>query len=298
MAAPGPSAPEPAPGPSTALRQAVLAASVLDDIDLEPREDGVALSALPPVFVPWHTLTSVLDGAEPGSWRGRHRLVLFLSSLRAVARLGDEAGSVLADRSRALALPRGHVDHPGSAWVLEPLLGDALDLGVGVLGLLDDPDEVVPLHPLVADAARVDATPWWPRLRGHLEAMGALSAHRLARDGGTGRSGVLRPVGGCDVPTLLGSPTLRRYLADGDGSGLRALAVPMRTRGWYDLARIDPAFVGAAWSATPEEERAFSRPLLVTAEEVSLAVAGGDPVAAALADPAAPTPSLRDVRYR
>lgn len=298
MAAPGPSAPGLPPGLATAVRQAVLAASVLDDIDLEPQEDGVALPGSPPVLVPWRTLTGLLDGVEPGSWDGRRRLVLFLRSLGAAARLGDEAEAVLADRSRALALPPGHVDHPGAAWVLEPLLGNALDLGVGVLGLLEDPDEVLPLHPLVAAAAGVDAASWWPRLRGHLDAMGALSAHRLARDGGAGRSGVLRPVGGCDVPTLLGSPTLRRYLADGDGSGLRALAVPMRTRGWYDLARIDPAFVGAAWSATPEPDRAFSRPLLVTAEEVSLAVTGGDPVAEALADPAAPTPALRDVRYR
>lgn len=298
MPGPGPSAPEPAAAPATSLRQAVLAASVLDDIDLEPREGGVALLLSPPVLVPWHDLAVVLDAVPPDSLAGRRRLALFLRSLRAVTELGDRAEAVLADASRALGLPPGHVDHPGARWVVEPLLGDALDLGVGVVGLLDDPDEVVPLHPVIATAAGVDAASWWPRLRGHLDAMGALCAHRLARDGGAGRSGVLRPVGGCDVPSLLGSPTLRRYLADGDGSGLRAVAVPMRTRGWYDLARIDPAFVGAAWSATPEHEQAFSRPLLVTAEEVSLAVAGGDPVADVLADPAAPTPAMRDVRFR
>ena len=298
MAGPGPTSPEPAPAPDTELRLAVLAASVLDDVDVEPRADGVELRSSCPVLVSWHTLRHVVDDVAPNSPPARRRLAVFLRSLRAVAGLGNEVGAVLEEGSRALALPRGHLDHPGAAWVVEPLLGGALDLGVGVVGLLDDVDEVVPLHPLVARAAGVDPSSWWPRLRGHLDAMGALSAHRLARDGGAGRSGVLRPVGGCDVPTLLGSPTLRRYLAGGDGSGLRAVAVPMRTRGWYDLARIDPAFVGAAWSATAEPERAFSRPLLVTAEEVSLAASGGDPVAAALADPAAPTPALRDVRYR
>jgi hypothetical protein len=97
--------------------------------------------------------------------------------------------------------------------------------------------------------------------------MGALAAARLGRDG---TEGVIRPVGGCDVLALLASPSLRRHLATGDGSGLRAVAVPMRRRGWYDLSRIDPAFVGAAWSATDEIDRGVAHPLLVTAEEVSL----------------------------
>ncbi|MFP5347523.1 MAG: hypothetical protein ACLGIA_10900, partial [Actinomycetes bacterium] len=62
---------------------------------------------------------------------------------------------------------------------------------------------------------------------------------------------------------------LRGYLAAQDGSGMRALAVPMRSRGWFDLARIDPVFVGAAWTATEEPQRAFPGPLLVTADEVT-----------------------------
>jgi hypothetical protein len=98
--------------------------------------------------------------------------------------------------------------------------------------------------------------------------MGALAAARLGRDGPT--DGVIRPVGGCDVLALLASASLRRHLAMGDSTGMRAVAVPMRRRGWYDLSRIDPAFVGAAWSATDELDRGVPRPLLVTADEVAV----------------------------
>lgn len=280
------------------LRQAVLAVSVLDDVDLEPRSDGVVLPGARPVLVTWATLALALGEAEPASAGGHRRLSTVLRLHGVLARLGDDALPALEEAARALALPSGHVDHPGDGWVLDSVLGGALELGPAVVGLLGEPEEIVPLYPCVAAAAGADPRAWWSRLRGHAEAMGALAAQRLARDAGAGRQSVLRPVGGCEVPTLLASRALRGYLA-ADGSGMRAVAVPMRSRGWYDLARVDPAFVGAAWSATAEPERAFSRPLLVTADEVSLAVPGGDPVAEALADPAAPTPLLlRDVRYR
>jgi hypothetical protein len=82
---------------------------------------------------------------------------------------------------------------------------------------------------------------------------------------------VLRPVGGCDVLTLLGTRPLRAALAGGDGSGMRAVAVPTRQRGWFDLRRVDPAFVGAAWAATTEADRGLSSALLVTRDEVATA---------------------------
>jgi hypothetical protein len=107
--------------------------------------------------------------------------------------------------------------------------------------------------------------------------MGALAVERLARDGRR-RQAVIRPVGGCDVLTLLTSRDLRRYLATEDGSGMRAVAAPMRSRGWYDLARVDPTFVAAAWAATDESERGVRRPLLVTADEVALAGRSAGPV--------------------
>jgi hypothetical protein len=76
----------------------------------------------------------------------------------------------------------------------------------------------------------------------------------------------------------------------------------MRSRGWFDLARIDPAFVGAAAAATEPELRGVLRPLLVTTDEVGLA-AGGVPVEQlareALADPARHRGEPhRDVLYR
>ena len=86
---------------------------------------------------------------------------------------------------------------------------------------------------------------------------------------------MLRPVGGCDVPTLLASATLREHLVAGPdrspGSLLRAVAVPDRTRGWFDLARIDPAYTGAVWAVTDLRDRGLRRPVLVTRDEVARA---------------------------
>jgi hypothetical protein len=276
----------------------VLAVSVLDDVDLEPRESGVWLPGPNPVGVSWEALRALTGGLAPGTSAVRRRLSVWLRLRRLVADLAEEAIDVLGESSRALALPPGHVDHGGAGWVCEPVRGGALDAGVGVVGLLGDPDDVVPLHASLAAAAGADIRTWWPRLRRHADGMGALAAHRLARDTAAGRQNVLRPVGGCDVPTLLLSPALRSHLASSDGFGMRALAVPMRSRGWYDLVRIDPAFVAAAWSATAEVERGLPRPLLVTADEVALAAAGGDVVAPVLADPAPPPAKLRDAPFR
>lgn len=276
----------------------MLAVSVLDDVDLEPHSLGVRLPGPNPVTIGWATLRAVSRSADVTSSGARRRLSVWLRLRRLVADLGDEAIEVLSESSRALALPTGHVDHGGRSWVRESLLGGALDAGVGVVGLLGDPDDVAPLHPWLASAAGADSDAWWPRLRAHAGAMGALAVHRLARDTAAGRQSVLRPVGGCDVLTLLLSAALRGHLAGGDGSGMRAVAVPIRSRGWYDLARVDPAFVGAAWSATSEVERGVPRPLLVTADEVRIAPSGGDVVTPALADPAGPREPLRDVRFR
>ena len=80
---------------------------------------------------------------------------------------------------------------------------------------------------------------------------------------------------------------LRTYLAQTDGTGMRAVAVPMRNRGWFDLARIDPAFVSAAAGATDDVDRGFWRPLLVTRDAVNLVAPGGDVRTIVLRDPAA-----------
>jgi hypothetical protein len=73
----------------------------------------------------------------------------------------------------------------------------------------------------------------------------------------------------------------------------------MRTRGWLDLTRIDPAFALAAAAATDPEERGFPRGLLVTREEVVLVAPGGRPQEIVLRDPAARAlPHRRPVLYR
>jgi hypothetical protein len=260
------------------LRRTVLAVSVLDDVDLTPGDDGVVVDGPRPAHLTWDELQ---DAAGDTSGQAAHRRLSRLLRLHARAcAIGDDAAAVLRDQARLLALPPGHAAHPGAGWVLHRPMGGALDCGIGLLGALDDPDEVVPLPPSLVRTAAVPVQVWWPGLVAHASAMGRLAVDRLRRDeqGPRRRTTsaidhqlVLRPVGGVDVPTLLTTHVVRRYLAASDGSGLRAAAVPMRSRGWYDLARIDPAFVQAAWAATDELERGLPRPVLVTADEVVLA---------------------------
>ena len=109
---------------------------------------------------------------------------------------------------------------------------------------------------------------------------------------------MLRPIGDCDVVTLLASRTFRTALCAQDGTGMRAAAVPMRRRGWLDLSRIDPAFTVAAAAATDELARGFSRPLLVTVDEVTLSMVGGRPAEIVLRDAAIETPHLRPILFR
>jgi hypothetical protein len=257
------------------LRQAVLAVSVLTDIDLCPRDDGVLVTARQSrsgaVLVGQAELAEALGDHDPLSVAGRRRMSVLLRLYRLVADHGerpDGAPALIRRAARALALPPDHAVHPGPGWVLQRLRGDALDLGVGLLGLGEYPDDVQPLPPSLA--ARLDLRPaeWWPDLGEHVERMGGLTATRIARDGRP----VLRPVGGCDVLTLLASASLRTQLSAGDGTGLRAVAAPTRRRGWFDLAQIDPAYTTAAWSITSEPDRGLPSPVLVTRDEVTVPV--------------------------
>jgi hypothetical protein len=179
---------------------------------------------------------------------------------------GGGAMAVVRQGARALALPPGHALHPGPEWVLGRLRGGALDLGVGLMGLAEHADDVQPLPPSAACRLGLEPHEWWADLTDHVGRMGALTATRIARDGRP----LLRPVGGCDALTLLASAPLREQLATGDGTGLRAVAVPTRRRGWFDLAQIDPAYTAAAWSITDEPERGLAAPVLVTRHEVVL----------------------------
>lgn len=272
-------------GDTLALRRCVLAVSVLSDVDVLPSDAGVILPGPPAVTVGWGEIAAAAGPHPAGGPVARQRVTDLLRLHAEVALLGEDAEARLRTCARVVALPSGHVDHLGHSWVRERLPGGVLELGIGVHGLLPEPapnaplsergrdgtspaDRIrtIPLPPGVARAAGISEERWWPQLRRHVERMGALAAARLGRDGPS--DVVIRPVGGCDVLALLASSALRRHLATGDGTGMRAVAVPARRRGWYDLARIDPAFVGAAWSATDEFDRGVPRPLLVTADAV------------------------------
>jgi hypothetical protein len=274
-----------------ALRRCVLAVSVIDEIDLVPRERHVLLEGTPEVRVLWRLVRRAVGDADPESPLARYRLATWLRAVRWAA---DHGRSGLRTRVRPYAVPADHPNHPGLDWVRERILGDALDLGFGFVGLDPGrPDTVLPVAPGLLELLKLDVSPWWPLASAYLDEMASVASLRLRRNPAT----VLRPMGDCDVVTLLASRIFRAALVRGDAAKMRALAVPMRTRGWLDLARIDPAFASAAAAATELDERGFERPLLVTADEVVQPPAGGRPAEIVLRDPAAATPNLRDVLY-
>src|SRR5581483_7049255 len=180
-------------------------------------------------------------------------------------------------------------------WVRQPILGGCLDLGLGFLGLAaNEPDRVVIAPTTALQAAGIDTAMWWPSAMEYLENMGALATTRWRRS----LRAPLRPMGDCDVVTLLASVVFRGALC-ADAGGMRAIAVPMRHRGWLELSRIDPAFAQAAASITDDEARGFARPLLLTLDEVAMVGEGGRPAEIVLRDSALDQPVwLRDALYR
>jgi hypothetical protein len=274
---------------SVELRRIALAVSVLDDIDIVPFDDGVMLAGTEPVEVSWLELRRAVAGAEADSELARVRVRAWLHGRRIAV---DRDLEELRRLARPVGLPVDHPLHPGLDWVRHRVLGDALDLGFGFVGVGHDPDMVIIVPQGALDAAGVDPAPWWPVARDYLERMGAIAAERLTDNP------ILRPIGDCDVLTLLGSQTLRTALCSKDGTGMRAAAVPMRTRGWLDLSRIDPAYTAAAAAATDELDRGFPRPLLLTEDEVTMAPEGGRPAEIVLRDKAADAPDLRPALFR
>lgn len=200
----------------------------------------------------------------------------------------EEVRLQILSRVRPRALPIDHPLHPGPSWPRHAVLGDALHVGLALRGFDDDghrsPEDVGLLPAGVLVAAQVDLGEATARADRYLEDMAGLAAERLRRDA----TAVLRPLGDADVLTLLASRTFRTALVD--GQGMRSAAIPMRSRGWLDLGRLDPAFAVSASMLTDADERGFPRPVLVTADEVSLVRAGGDTVRQSLADPAPAEP--------
>lgn len=277
------------------LRRGVLAVSVLHDVDVEPTSLGVRLPGTPKVWVSWTECRRALAGHDPESEAGRIRLAGWLLARRWAADVVAVGGrSQLVQMLRPVGLPVDHLLHPGLGWVCRRVLGEALDLGLGAVGLdPHDPDRVVLLPTDVLDAAGLDAGIAWAQVEVELERLGALAADRLRLD----VKGVLRPQGDADVLTLLGARSLRTALAL-DTGGMAAVVAPMRRRGWTRIALVDPAFGPAAAAATAPADRGFDRPLLVTADEVTVVAEGGRPQEVALRDPAIEAPWQRDVLYR
>lgn len=267
------------PAQLTALRRTVLAVSVLDSIDVLPDDDGIRLP-LPHrnLSLTWYEIGTAVGDADPDGELARTRLRVWVRLRSGLDAVGDPASA-----ARAVGLPPRHPLHPGPSWVRHRVQGEALDLGIGVLGLLGDPDQVVVAPPSLLAAAGIETDQWWPSLARELERSGRLAAERVLRDG----SVPLRPFGDFDVMTLLGSTTFRAALCDADPVGWRTAAVPMRTRGWLDLGRIDPAFAAAAALATNPDERGFERAVLVTPEEIVMTGSVGRSALHALQDPPA-----------
>lgn len=235
---------------------------MLWDVDLVPADDGIVLTAAAePVPVSWATIGRIIGGLDPETAEARLRLA---ACLRPLSWLAGAAPESLSRRARPLALPVGHVAHPGREWVRRAILGGAMEMGLAILGLdPDDPDAlvVVPWMP-TAESRRVEAACWAHALC-YLHEMGTLAATRQQST----HQPALTPMGDCDVVTLLAARVFRAALV-GSRGGMCALAVPMRNRGWADFRRVDPAFAAAAAAATDEWDRGFDRPLLVTMDEV------------------------------
>jgi len=259
------------------LRQGVLSVSVWGGVDLHPENGGVRVAdrsgvcGRPGRLLSWAELSAVCGHRSPQSPAGRRRLGILLRLEARLAGLTDP-GAWLRDHAVLLALPPGHVDHLGPRWSHWRLGGDALWLGLGIH--LADEETAVPVPPGVLDAHEVAWQDCWPTAAAWVEQRAAVAAELVA--GSRRDAGALRSVGGCDVLSLLIGAPLRETLARADGTGMRAVALPDRRRGWFDLTRVDPAYVALAWQLTDAPFRGLPRPVLVTRDVVALPAVGGD----------------------
>ena len=282
---------------SIPLRRVVLAVSLLDRgslTDIEPRDFGVVVprSGDSPLLISWDEISEAVSEPDlPDSVAQRRlarwlRLRLVIDALLSLDRPDRTGPECVLALVRPRALPREHSVHPGPAWPLRQVLGGALDLGLALRGYDDDGspdgDGVCPLPPGVLIAAGVSVELARTRAFRYLADMAELGCDRLRRV----PLALLRPLGDADIPTLLASPEFRTAVLD--GQGMRSAAIPTLRRGWLDLGRLDPAFVPAAAELTDPDQRGFPRPVLITADEVTLVREGGDIVRQSLADPVAP----------
>lgn len=284
------------------LRQLAFEVSVLADRDFLADDQGVQVQVRPPatpeastapvtLTLTWELAAQTLAELAPDTSPTvlRQHLLRVITDVDTLATITAEE---LHKRARPYALPRHSPMHLGRLWVHHQVMGGALDVGLAFAlpphlppesnaDLTTDPDDMghSELHlysPFALQALGYDQQTWWPHAQRYLDVMGNTAATKLrtlrssaTRSSTTGRpQAVLRPSGDADVVTLLASRAYRLGLAEHDHSGLCAVAVPMRRRGWIDLSQLDPAFIPTAYELTEVAERGFPRPLLVTADEV------------------------------
>lgn len=275
-----------------AHRRIVLAITVLDDVDIRLDERGPVLPPAridgDPICIGWNEIIEAVGIAAPDGELARDRVRRWLAIRRTLASL---SGRRALRRMRPLALPVSHILHPGPSWPYRRVLGGALDVGLGISvdhtgPLPADPLSFVPVPMGLARAAGLAVPQVLAHAEAHLRAMAQLAAIRVR----LAPFAPLRPLGDCDVLTFLSVPHFRAALLAREHSGMRTAAVPMRSRGWMDLGRVDPAFALAAAAATGSIARGFARPVLITRDEIALARPGENAVKHALADPAAEDP--------
>jgi len=245
----------------------MLAVCVLDDLDIIIGDHSVTVANT--IQMSWREIElAISPHSSHGDGAVRSARTWVRTRLRVI---GWSAAQQLA-RVRPVGLPVDHVLHPGTLWVRERILGGSLDVGLGLRDTAADPEVVQVLDPPLVTYLGISVDAWWDRARAYREEMAQYGIERLARD----PVSTLRSVGDCDVPTLLSSRAFRHQIVQVDDSGMRSAAVPTRTHGWLDLGRIDPAFAVAAADAVSEEQRGFTRPLLITRDEVVQVPDGGD----------------------
>ncbi len=247
-------------------------------------EHGIAITPGGPSL----TWTEMLAGC--GSWpadsaQAARRLETLVRLRRAFGGPASQKSSrqLLArlwTGARLLALPPGHVDDWGARQAPGGPRGGALVLRLGWLDGTGEPagtgtaqtvTDLLPLPPGFLPGLGL-TDPAITRRLWHAAARRAVRDSAAAAAGLTAanRAGhrTLTPVAGTDVLTLLAMAPLRRVLAAGDGTGMRAVGVPQRSAGWYDLSLIDPDYVPLAFELSAPAERGLAVPVLVTRDEV------------------------------
>jgi hypothetical protein len=215
----------------------------------------------------WDSVQGALGGHKASAPTAPDRIASWLKLRHRVASIPSTA---LPAATRVLGFPVDHPLHPGAGWVVEHVRGGALDLGMGVRGLDPHrPHRVVPLNPSIWASLGIDPQRFWRPAVMSLEASGNMAALQMRRSG----NGLIEATREADPLTLLGSSRLREALAAAHG-GMATVAMPSRDLGWVRLSAVDPAFVPPAAMATEDLSRGFTRPLLVTAEEVVLGAQG------------------------